>query len=186
MSRDDPILLHSIRVKLFEHILSNPGVHFTELMEHFSLTEGTLRHHLRVLMKGRRIRSCLNLGRRCYYPFGYSKIEMEWDIRMDHIHLNDIQKKVLSIIDEENDINQKVLSSISGIGRFRLRSILRRLMELGFIRSSRKGKEVRYSRTSRVEIRKEVLRALVTDLLRREINEETYIKARKVLDEELF
>jgi len=140
----------------------------------------------RNLIKDKRIRSCLNLGRRCYYPIGYSESAMAWDIRMDRIHLDDTQKKVLSMIDEGSDLNQKELNRISGMGRFRLRILLKRLMDKGFVRSHRKGKEIIYTRTTREEIRREVLRALVTDLLRGEIDEKTYLKAREALDRELF
>jgi len=83
-------------------------------------------------------------------------------------------------------INQKELSGRSGFGRFRIRRIVKKLMDLGLVRKRYQGKKVHYTKTSKEEIRKEVLRALISDLLRDNIDEETYLKAREKLESDLF
>lgn len=186
MSRNDDVLSHSTRAELLDHIISNPGIRFRDLMEYFFISEGTLRHHLRVLIKDQRIRSYLRMGRRCYYPSDYQPSHIEWELKMESIRLDEKQRKVMSKIEDRTDINQKDLARVSGLGRFRMRIIVKKLIDLGFIRTYHEGREVHYILTSREEIRRKVLRALVTDLLRGNINEETYIKARKTIDEELF
>lgn len=171
---------------LLDHILSNPGVHFTELMTRFSLSEGTLRYHLHLLLKKDKIRSILHQGRRRYYPPRYYEEKIAWSMKMDDIRLNSDQRRILDIIVKEKKINQKDLSHATGTGRFRLRTIMKKLMDLGFVRSERTGREVKYMGTSREEIRRDVLRKLVSDLIKGRIDEETYMKAREAMDKVLF
>jgi predicted transcriptional regulator len=186
MSEEDPLLSHEKRAALLDHIISNPGIRFTDLMRNLSINESTLRYHLRVLVKGERIRSNMRKGMKRYYPFGYGYSKIKTGLMLERTNLDQNHEKVLRIIEGEPMINQKELSRRSGFGRFRIRRIVNKLMDMRLVRKRCQGKKVHYTKTSREELRKEVLRALISDLLRDNIDEETYLKAREKMESELF
>lgn len=166
-----------------ERISSRPGISLQELLRILPFKEGTLRYHLHVLEKEKRVHSRMHRGRRCYYP-GSTVLHSTRESEEDLIeHLSPVQERILKVVEEMPDLTQKELVRNIRTNRFIVSYNIGKLKELGLVRVRREGRVVRYRRSIPDDIRKDVLRVLASELMRGEIDERTYLRLRNRLME---
>jgi len=171
------------RSRLMEKISSKPGISFQELLRMFPITEGTLRYYLHMMEKEKKVHSKMHRGHRCYY-LGTKITQKTMETEEDLIkHLSHVQEKILSVIEEMPDLTQKELVRTLRINRFVVSYNIGKLKELGLVRIRKEGRKVHYRRSYQDDIIKEIMRVLASDLLRGQIDEETYKKLRNRLME---
>jgi len=67
---------HPLRSKIVRTLESFPGIHFRELQRQLDSANGTLRHHLDVLVKERTVTLVPVNGRICYYAGAPAQVEI--------------------------------------------------------------------------------------------------------------
>ncbi len=184
MSEERQERSNETRSRLMERISSKPGISLQELLQLLPQKEGTLRYHLHTLEKQSKIHSKMHRGRRCYYA-GAKLFHRARETQEDLIkHLSPVQEKILNIVEEMPDLTQKELVRDLRMNRFVISYNIGKLKVLGMVRIRREGRVVRYQRAYPDDIKKEILRALASDLLRGQIDEGTYRRLRERLLEE--
>ncbi|EHQ36414.1 MarR family transcriptional regulator [Methanoplanus limicola DSM 2279] len=73
------VLDHELRGRIYDYIVRNPGVCFTEIEKNLSVNRGTLEYHLRTLRREHRIAVLIRKRRGFYFENSgrYSRDEME-------------------------------------------------------------------------------------------------------------
>ncbi|MDP6562371.1 MAG: winged helix-turn-helix transcriptional regulator [Candidatus Thalassarchaeum sp.] len=67
---------HPLRGRIVCTLQRSPGIHFRELQRQLGAANGTLRHHLRVLIKERTVTIVPVNGRTCYYAGAPAQVEI--------------------------------------------------------------------------------------------------------------
>ncbi len=67
---------HPLRRSILKTLERSPGIHFRELQRSLSAANGTLRHHLRVLVNERSVTIVPVNGRTCYYAGAPAQVEI--------------------------------------------------------------------------------------------------------------
>ncbi len=67
---------HPLRGRIIRTLQRSPGIHFRELQRQLGAANGTLRHHLRVLIKERTVTIVPVNGRTCYYAGAPAQVEI--------------------------------------------------------------------------------------------------------------
>ncbi len=68
--------VHPLRTKILSTLVKSPGIHFRELQRQLNAANGTLRHHLRVLMNEKTVTVISVNGRTCYYAGAPAQVEI--------------------------------------------------------------------------------------------------------------
>ncbi|UCE37341.1 MAG: winged helix-turn-helix transcriptional regulator [Thermoplasmata archaeon] len=138
--KKDKVLDHFHRGRLFNYIELHPGVTFTELKKKFSFKNGNLVYHLNFLEKTEFIKSFKEGRHRRFYLKGdFSRTE---DFS---IYVNDIQKKIISVIEQNPGVTQSRIAAILGTSRQKISYNINTLDYAGLIHSVREGsRKIRY------------------------------------------
>ncbi|MEE2624999.1 MAG: helix-turn-helix domain-containing protein [Candidatus Thermoplasmatota archaeon] len=67
---------HPLRSRILRTLERSPGIHFRELQRQLEAANGTLRHHLHVLIKERSVTVVPVNGRTCYYAGAPAQVEI--------------------------------------------------------------------------------------------------------------
>ena len=67
---------HPVRAEILSTLDKSPGIHFRELQRRMNAANGTLRHHLDVLVNEKTVTIIPVNGRTCYYAGAPSQIEV--------------------------------------------------------------------------------------------------------------
>ena len=67
---------HPLRGRILRTLERSPGIHFRELQRQLEAANGTLRHHLRVLVNERSVTVVPVNGRTCYYAGAPAQVEI--------------------------------------------------------------------------------------------------------------
>ena len=67
---------HPLRGQILSTLQKSPGIHFRELQRQLSAANGTLRHHLRVLINEKSVTTVPVNGRTCYYAGAPAQVEI--------------------------------------------------------------------------------------------------------------
>lgn len=107
--RRERVLDHFIRGQIYGYILANPGEHYNAIKLALGLTNGSLAHHLKTLEREEFVKSRkFGLYRR-FYP-KHMRIPDDGDFR-----LNNIQKNIVDVIDENPGISQKEIATAMNV-----------------------------------------------------------------------
>jgi DNA-binding MarR family transcriptional regulator len=138
--KKDKVLDHFHRGRLFDYIEHHPGVTFTELKKKFAFNNGNLVYHLNFMEKMEFIHSKKEGRHRRFYIKGvFSKSE---DFS---IYINDIQKKIISVIEQNPGATQVKIAAILGTSRQKISYNINTLDYAGLISSVREGsRKIRY------------------------------------------
>jgi len=184
MAKGENVLDHETRRMIYNHILAHPGVSYNILKNVFGLTNGTLRYHLDFLERNKKIRLGLEKGKRLYFPHhngfsvpGHSQDELET------YKLTKVQEQLLNTIKYYPGISQKELIKHTGLKRFTVANNLKKLLNLAIIRKTPNGTNVYYELISNEQLRYELLKGLVIQLLKKEIDEKTFLKLKRELEQ---
>jgi predicted transcriptional regulator len=138
--KKDKVLDHFHRGRLYNYIEMHPGVTFTELKKKFAFKNGNLVYHLNFLEKMDFLRSKKEGRHRRFYIKGdFSKSE---DISL---FVNEIQKKIVSVIQRSPGITQSKIAAILGTSRQKISYNINALEYAGLIRSIREdSRKIKY------------------------------------------
>jgi predicted transcriptional regulator len=183
MSKGVTVLEHKTRRMIYYHILAHPGVSFNILRSVFGLNESTLRYHLSYLEKKEQIQFGVRKGRRRYYPHSAKNIVVRKTREELSAHeLNPRQDLIVGMIRRYPGITQKELLHKTGLKRLTLTKNLNKLMDLYIIRRIYDHNKVRYEYIKNDQLQFEMLKQLVIKLLRKEIDEATFLELKRKLE----
>jgi predicted transcriptional regulator len=182
MATGEEALEHETRRMIYNHIISHPGVSYKVLKTVFSLTDGTLRYHLDYLERAEKISFGLEAGKRLYYPF-HSEVTVASQLpgTAKPYKLTQLQERILNTIKQHPGITQKELMTSMGLKRFTIVNNVKKLLNLEIIRKTPNGKNVYYEYITNEQFRYELLKGLVIKLLKKEIDENTFINLKRKL-----
>jgi predicted transcriptional regulator len=178
----DIVFDHETRKMVYNHILTYPGVSYNILQNIFGLSSGTLRYHLEYLEKAERILSCIETGKRCYYPIQNDIVVSElFKNKPQSYKFTLIQQQILSTIKRAPGINQKDLIKRTGLSRYTISYNLNKFINMGFVKKSNNANNVCYEYMTDELLRHEVLLRLTMKLLNKEISEATFLELKDKL-----
>ena len=181
----DTSMENETRSLIYDHIMAHPGVSFIVLRSILKLNDSTLRYHLNYLEKSEKISFGLEKGNRIYFPHlgGTHVIQKAEDSdTLNAYELSVVQEKIISAIKRHPKINQKDLATMTRINRITLSNNLKKLMALCLVRKIPNGNKMQYEYLENKQLRYEILKHLIKQLLSNEIDEETFLMLKKELD----
>ena len=185
MVEGQTVLRHETRKMIYNHILVHPGVSFNILKKIFDLNDSTLRYHLNYLEKKEKISFGLERGRRYYYPNENDRVlyrNSDATGTIEPYELSKVQEHIIGTLQKYPGINQKELIKRTGINRLTLNKNIKKLMTLCIVRKVPDGNKVCYKYLETEQLRHEILKRLFIKLLRKEIDEETFLNLSRKLD----
>ncbi|MCK5559422.1 MAG: hypothetical protein KAJ51_02470 [Thermoplasmata archaeon] len=183
MTRGENALEHQSRKKIYEFIFSHPGSTFNTLKTFFNMHPSTLIYHLKYLERSGKI-ICKNEGSyNCYYSTIQSQLNMTSFHKAKFNTLNESQKQLLSVINNNPGITKKELIFITRIESRSLNYSINKLVDLKFLWEVNNGDEIGYEFISRDKLNKKMLNRLIMKLLKEEITGEQFLRIKKKLDE---
>jgi predicted transcriptional regulator len=180
MAEDQSAFQNKSRKQIYNYIYSNPGVSFGAIQKLFDMKKTTLEYHLNYLERMKEILSKREGRHRLYYCTKQSGFN---HLKINEKALSDIQKKILILIQNEPGITTKDM-----IHKFRIKPTtldynLNRLMEYKLIWKVKTGNGMGFEYITSDLLKKEIFNQLLLKLLIDEIDEETYFKIKKKLEE---
>ena len=134
---------HPLRRSILSTLERSPGIHYSELQRQLDAANGTLRHHLDVLISERSVTTMSVNGRTCYYAGAPSQVEIlagtgvtdqARAAEMLPVGLSTVQRKVVARLSRApepasqaelaRDLGRSRASVHSAIGVLRQRGIL--------------------------------------------------------------
>lgn len=176
---------HKTRKMIYNLIVARPGVTYKFIKKTLELTHGTLRYHLNFLERNDKIKSKLEHRNKCYYPierFGF-RIRPELSEEMTY-KLTEKEEMIIGIIRRNPGITQKNLISKTKSLKMTVVYNIKKLLDLGIIRKQRGGRNIHYYIITDEQLKEEIILRLATKLLKNEIDEQTFLKVKRKLEEE--
>jgi predicted transcriptional regulator len=182
MYDDNNTLKNKSRKLIYDYILSHNGTSFGSIKDFFGMKNSTLEYHLHHLEKHQKIYSKREGRRRCYYC--KHKLEHQTTtFSKEFTDLTNLQRRILNQIKNKPGITNKELIQKNKINRKKLSYNLKRLGELNLIwMAKNNGNTIGYEYISKEKLRNEIYKQLISKLLSKELDEETYFKIKKKLD----
>jgi predicted transcriptional regulator len=187
MSNDEKTLDNKIRRMILNLIINYPGVSYSKLKDIFELTDSNLRYHLNYLEKNGRISQGSDDRIKNYYPHPSNVKTLNIpDGIIESYKLSQEQRRLINIIKENPGIHQKKLIKTSGIKQTTAIRILNSLQDMNLIKNNKIQKNVCYEYVPDVEMRFTLIKGLIIKLLRREIDEDTFLRMKKKMDQKNY
>tara|TARA_B100000959_G_C14989121_1_gene626961 strand:- start:1008 stop:1652 length:645 start_codon:yes stop_codon:yes gene_type:complete len=137
---------HPLRGRILTTLERSPGIHFRELQRQLEAANGTLRHHLNVLVKERSVTVVPVNGRTCYYAGAPAQVEIlegtgvtdeATAAAMLPVGLSGVQRKVVNRLSKfPNPISQAQLARDLGRSRATVHSAVSVLRRRGIVSCS--------------------------------------------------
>ena len=134
---------HPIRGSILRTLERSPGIHFRELQRQLDAANGTLRHHLRVLVNERSVTIVPVNGRTCYYAGAPAQVEIlegtgvtdqATAAAMLPVGLSGVQRKIVTrLSDSPNPPSQAQLARDLGKSRTTVNSAIGILRKRGIV-----------------------------------------------------
>lgn len=183
MSYGDEVLQNKTRRMIYDHILAHPGVSYRILKTVFRLTDGTLRYHLNYLERTEKIRFGLETGKRLFFPHYNETAASGFSNKTSKpYNLTTLQERLLTTIKQHPGISQKELITKTGLKRYMIVNNLKTLLNLEIIQKTPNGRNVYYEYITNEQLRFEILRGLVIKLLKKEIDEKTFLELKRKIE----
>lgn len=103
--KKEDTLNHEVRARVYEHIVSHPGVSYATILEALELKNGTLVHHLRTLEREHYVKSKKDGKFKRFYQWGTKVGER------DPRFLTDIQMEIVDIIKGTPGVSQASIAN---------------------------------------------------------------------------
>ena len=183
MVKGDNVLENKLRKMIYNHIIAYPGVSSNILRKIFDLSDSALRYHLDYLKRHKMISYGLVDGVRCIFPFNRQNSTSP-SSGLDEIQdLTSEQKRILSVIKENPEINQKEIVHRTKLDRFKVSENVRKLSERNIIKKHKIKKNVHYEYLPEGELKLKIIKRLAIKLLNDEIDEATFLRLKRKLGE---
>tara|TARA_B100000287_G_scaffold21224_2_gene21007 strand:+ start:4279 stop:4932 length:654 start_codon:yes stop_codon:yes gene_type:complete len=135
---------HPLRGRILRTLERSPGIHFRELQRQLDAANGTLRHHLRVLVNERSVTVVPVNGRTCYYAGAPAQVEIlegtgvtdqATAAAMLPVGLSGVQRKIVTrLSDSPNPPSQAQLARDLGKSRTTVNSAIGILRKRGIVK----------------------------------------------------
>ena len=135
---------HPLRGRILRTLERSPGIHFRELQRQLDAANGTLRHHLRVLVNERSVTVVPVNGRTCYYAGAPAQVEIlegtgvtdqATAAAMLPVGLSGVQRKIVTrLSDPPNPPSQAQLARDLGKSRTTVNSAIGILRKRGIVK----------------------------------------------------
>ena len=131
--RREQLLEHRVRANIYDYINRNPGVHYRGIMSDLNLQMGVLTHHLNMLEQEQYIKSAQDGMYRRFYPKNA--------VVNTALILNDVQTRILQLIQSTPGISQVGISRTLGLTRKVVYYHVKILANAGFVHMETAGRE---------------------------------------------
>ena len=131
--RKEDTLRHTVRAKVYDHIITHPGDSYASILDALELKNGTLVHHLRTLERERYVKSKKDGKFRRFYPWGVKVGER------DPNHLTEIQTNILDIITTDPGVSQANIAAHLRKSRQSINYQIKVMADAGLINVIRHG-----------------------------------------------
>jgi predicted transcriptional regulator len=183
MSYGDEKLKNKTRRLIYNYIISYPGVSFNALKNIFELTDSSLKYHIHLLEKYNKINFFTENGTRYYYPYNpLVNIPQKEQMLLDSYKLTTQQEQILNVIIRYPGINQKELINKTRMNRFKVIRNLNLLKDLNLIRNISYQNSVCYEYIPDAEMKYRILKRIIIEFLKNEIDEQLFLKLKKRLE----
>lgn len=129
------------RKRIFEHVESNPGIHFSQLKRDLDVETGTLQHHLRELEEYGILESQQHQGKR--RVFVTDELTDDEKEILSVLRYGTTRRILLYLLEDGPATNRDVADSV-GVTPATISWHLSNLVEAGVVEATRQGRTTRY------------------------------------------
>jgi predicted transcriptional regulator len=183
MTDKEGALDHKARKAVYDYIMAHPGVPFGTIQKVFNMNASTLKYHLNFLEKNNQVISKREGRHRIYFCVHGTASKLEPSPASKIETLTDVQRYILNVIRNDPGITASKLASITNINQKNLTYNIERLIDQQFIWRIQNGGEIAYEYITAEKLRYEMYNRLLMKLLSNEIDEETFLKIKKKLEQ---
>ena len=183
MVAEENALANKTRKQVYNYIYSNPGTSFSVIMHFFDMKKSTLNYHLNYLERAKHIRSKEIGKRRCFYCTTQPVYEQQDESFVSEKALSRTQQRLIILIQKEPGITTKELKHRTKLKISTMDYNLNRLIDLKLIWKVKTDNGIGYEYITNEKLKMEIINRLLKKLLTDEIDEKTYFKIKKKLEE---
>ncbi len=169
---------HATRRKILQHIKDHRGISFRRIMRDLDINEGTLRYHLRVLLKEGGVKTAKEGRKRIYY----TGASAPGKVKEGPLKLTRSDERVLSMIGEHPGCSKKdIIRSMEITGK-ELERVLSRLEGERRIWRIRENGRTTFEKVTAEGIRERMLLDLALMFLDGKIDEPTFLMMKERIE----
>ncbi len=131
---EEDIREHSIRGRIYQHILENPASSFSDIVNKVAAGNGNTSYHLSILEREGYIRAAANGRRKLFW------MRREFPGSREAT-LSPVQKEILAHLEAHGKLSRKRLLEKTGTSRATLHYNVKHLVKKGMVREEKQGKE---------------------------------------------
>lgn len=169
---------HRSRRMILNYLREHPGSTRSELSRVLMIAESTLRYHLQRMEKAGNVRTIKDNGHSKYFC---SYVEIDDDV-LDRSGLTQSQRRLVRLVHSRPGITRAEVLRTAPKGNSSILSDLKHLSRMRIIRRTGQGLSSSYSPVRPDELKREILKAMVSKLISHEIDESTFLRLKEELD----
>jgi predicted transcriptional regulator len=183
MTDKEGALEHKARKAVYDYIMAHPGVPFGTIQKVFNMNASTLKYHLNYLEKNHQVISKREGRHRLYFCIHSSASRLKPSPASKIETLTDVQRYLLNVIRNDPGIKASKLASVTNMNQKNLSYNIQRLIDQQLIWRVQNGGEIAYEYITAEKLRYEMYNKLLMKLLANEIDEATFLRIKRKLDE---
>lgn len=131
LKRED-VLDHEVRGMIRGCVISDPGIHYNEILRRLGLSNGKAAYHIKTLEREGFIRSVTDGRYKRFYPPGMKVTDIP-------VRLNPTQKLILEIIGKNEGLSQRKIARLMDVSYPTVHRQVNKMDKIGVIRVVKKG-----------------------------------------------